>query len=217
MEQRPPFCTAKRDGSTIDSQKSWLAKDYYTQFQSDSELEKKYAGLGDYKVVLGNDDRQAGTGIATYSQGGVGAVRAVTECENNGLYKTIFTGSAAHSYLAQMWGGYDASKVSIPWFMAAAAGTSDDTGATDAATEWLGVAPLSSLIENYNAMPDNVFKLRARVEGAEHEEMQMKTDGYMTAWMLYQLQGDEEAGKALIGEDAEILSNSNWQDIEKNR
>lgn len=288
----------------IDSQKPWLAKDYYTQFQSDSELEKKYAGLGDYEVsvmavksedksigniriwypsemenryplivvvngsntaalnyepyferlasrgfvVVGNDDRQAGAGISTsltldymleqnqnsdslfyekidvqnigiagYSQGGVGAVRAVTECGNSGLYKTIFTGSAAHSYLAQMWGGYDASKVSIPWFMAAAAGTSDDTGATDAATEWLGVAPLSSLIENYNAMPDNVFKLRARVEGAEHEEMQMKTDGYMTAWMLYQLQGDEEAGKALIGEDAEILSNSNWQDIEKNR
>lgn len=288
----------------IDSQKPWLAKDYYTQFQSDSELEKKYAGLGDYEVsvmavksedksigniriwypsemenryplivvvngsntaalnyepyferlaswgfvVVGSDDRQAGTGISTsltldymleqnqnsdslfyekidvqnigiagYSQGGVGAVRAVTECGNSGLYKTIFTGSAAHSYLAQMWGGYDASKVSIPWFMTAAAGTSDDTSATDAATEWLGVAPLSSLIENYNAMPDNVFKLRARVAGAEHEEMQMKTDGYMTAWMLYQLQGDEEAGIALIGEDAEILSNSNWQDIEKNR
>lgn len=125
-------------------------------------------------VVVGNDDRQAGTGISTaltlaymleqnqnsdslfyekmdvqnigiagYSQGGVGAVRAVTECENSGLYKTIFTGSAAHSYLAKMWGGYDASKVSIPWFMTAAAGTSDDTGATDAVTEWLGVAPLS--------------------------------------------------------------------------
>ena len=291
----------------IDSQKPWLENDYYTQFQSDSELEKKYAGLGGYEVsnevvksedktirniriwypsemknsqddypmivvvngsntaalnyepyferlaswgfiVVGNDDRQSGIGISTsqtldymleqnqnsnslfyakidtknigiagYSQGGAGAIRAVTECENSGLYKTIFTGSAAHSYLAQMWGGYDASKVSIPWFMAAAAGTSDDTGATDAATEWLGVAPLSSLIENYNAMSDNVFKLRARVEGAEHEEMQMKTDGYMTAWMLYQLQGDEEAGKALIGEDAEILSNSNWQDIEKNR
>ncbi len=288
----------------IDSQKPWLAKDYYTQFQSDSELEKKYAGLGDYEVsvmavksedksigniriwypsemenryplivvvngsntaalnyepyferlaswgfvVVGNDDRQAGTGISTsltldymleqnqnsdslfyekidvqnigiagYSQGGVGAVRAVTECENSGLYKTIFTGSAAHSYLAKMWGGYDASKVSIPWFMTAAAGTSDDTGATDAVTEWLGVAPLSSLVENYDAMPDNVFKLRARVAGAEHVEMQMKTDGYMTAWMLYQLQGDEEAGKALIGKDAEILGNSNWQDIEKNR
>ena len=101
--------------------------------------------------------------------------------------------------------------------MTAAAGTSDDTGATDAATEWLGVAPLSSLVENYDAMPDNVFKLRARAAGAEHVEMQMKTDGYMTAWMLYQLQGDEEAGKAFIGENAEILGNSNWQDIEKNR
>ena len=33
-------------------------------------------------------------GIAGYSKGGVGAVRAVTECENSGLYKTIFTGSA---------------------------------------------------------------------------------------------------------------------------
>lgn len=291
----------------IDSQKLWLEKDYYTQLQPDSELEKKYAGLGAYEVsgmavkfedktigniriwypsemddrqnryplivvvngsntaalnyepyferlaswgfvVAGNDDRQTGTGISTsltldymleqnqnsdslfyekidvqnigiagYSQGGVGAVRAVTECENSGRYKTIFTGSAAHSYLARMWGGYDASKVSIPWFMTAAAGTSDDTGATDAATEWLGVAPLSSLVENYDAMPDNVFKLRARVAGAEHEEMQVKTDGYMTAWMLYQLQGDEEAGKALTGENAEILSNSNWQDVEKNR
>ena len=126
-------------------------------------------------------------------------------------------GCAAHSYLAQMWGGYDASKVSIPWFMTAAAGTSDDTGAMGADTEWLGVAPLSSLVENYDAMPDYVFKLRARVAGAEHEEMQMKTDGYMTAWMLYQLQGDEEAGKALTGENAEILRNANWQDIEKNR
>ena len=291
----------------IDSQKPWLEKDYYNQFQSDSELEKKYAGLGDYEVsnevvksedktigniriwypsemknsqddypmvvvvngsntaalnyeayferlsswgfiVVGNDDRQSGTGISTsqtldymleqdqnpdslfyekidainmgiagYSQGGAGAVRAVTEYENSGLYKTIFTGSAAHSYLAQMWGGYGASKVSIPWFMTAATGNSDDTGAADAAKEWLGVAPLSSLAENYNAMSDDVFKLRARVAGAEHEEMQRKTDGYMTAWMLYQLQGDEEVGKAFIGENAEILGSSNWQDIEKNR
>ena len=290
----------------IDFKKPWLDKNYYKQFQSDSELEKKYAGLGGYEVsskivesedktigniriwypsemknnqddypmvvvvngsntaalnyeayferlaswgfiVVGNDDRQSGIGISTsqtldymleqnqnsnslfyekidtqnigiagYSQGGAGAIRAVTECENGSLYKTIFTGSAAHSYLAQMWGGYDASKVSIPWFMTAATGTSDDTGATDVAKEWLGVAPLSSLVENYNAMSDNVFKLRARVVGAEHEEMQMKTDGYMTAWMLYHLQDDQEAGKVFLGEGAEILHNTNWQDIEKN-
>ncbi len=290
----------------IDSQKPWLENDYYTQFQSDSELEKKYAGLGNYEisskivksedktigniriwypsemenkqakyplivvtnasnmaalnyepyferlaswgfVVVGNDDRQAGTGISTsqtldyileqnqnsdsvfygkidtqnigitgYSQGGAGAIRAVTEYDNSSQYKTIFTGSAAYAYIAQMWGGYDASKVSIPWFMTGGTGTSDSKEVSDVTKEMAGIAPLSSLVENYNAASDNVFKLRARVVGAEHEEMQIKTDGYMTAWMLYHLQGDEEAGKALIGENAEILNNANWQDIEKN-
>ena len=47
--------------------------------------------------------------------------------------------------------------------------------------------------------------------------MQLRTDGYMTAWMLWQLTGDEEAAKVFVGEDAEILKNPNWQDVEKNR
>lgn len=45
---------------------------------------------------------------------------------------------------------------------------------------------------------------------------QSKTDGYMTAWMLYQLQADENAGKVFVGNDAELLYNSKWQDVEKN-
>lgn len=292
----------------IDSQKSWLEKDYYTEFQSDLVLEKKYAGFGNYNVsstvikseddtikniriwypaelenktqdysliivtnasnmaalnyeafferlaswgfvVVGNDDRQAGTGSSTsktldyilsldndqnsifynkisqknigivgYSQGGAGAIRAVTEFENSNQYKTIFTGSAAYALLAKNMGwGYDASKISIPYFMTAGTGTSDDTGVEDAEKEYGGVAPLSSLIANYEKITDDVFKLRARAVGAEHDDMQARTDGYMTAWMLYQLQGDEEAEKAFIGEDAEILTNINWQDIEKNK
>ena len=36
-------------------------------------------------------------------------------------------------------------------------------------------------------------------------------------WQMAQLQGDEEAAKALTGENAKILRNANWQDIEKNR
>lgn len=291
----------------IESQKPWLAQDYYTQFQSASEIERKYAGLGDDAVssvivksedkairniriwypselesgqsrypliivvnasnmaalnyepyferlsswgfiVVGNDDRQSGTGLSTsqtlaymleqnnhsdslffekidddnigvvgYSQGGAGAIRAVTEFEKSNQYKTIFTGSAAYAYLAQMWGGYDAAKVSIPWFMTAGTGQSDDAGVSDPTSKWAGVAPLSSLVENYNKMSDQVFKLRSRVAGAEHEDMQEKTDGYMTAWMRYHLKGEEEAGKAFIGENAEIRNNANWQDVDKNR
>lgn len=99
--------------------------------------------------------------------------------------------------------------------MTAGTASSDDTGKYSE-NDFAGVAPLFSLIDNYNEIGGSVFKLRARVSGAEHGEMQMRTDGYMTAWMLYHLQKDEEAGKAFIGENAEILSNVNWQDIEKN-
>lgn len=53
--------------------------------------------------------------------------------------------------------------------------------------------------------------------GAEHGEIFARSDGYMTAWMLYQLMGDTEAAKAFAGEDAEILHNINWQDVEKNQ
>ena len=43
--------------------------------------------------------------------------------------------------------------------------------------------------------------------------MFVRSDGYLTAWMMYQLRGDEVAVKVFIGEDAEILHNENWQDV----
>lgn len=194
-------------------------------------------------VVVGTDDPQAGTGETTsialdfvlneseiasqidrdnigiigYSQGGAGALGAATKYENSHLYKAIFTGSAAYPLLATSMGwAYDSSKISIPYFMTAATGASDDMGAADISKEFGGVAPLASLVEIYDSMTDAVLKVRARVTGAEHGEMQVRTDGYMTAWMLYHLQSDQEAGKVFLGENAEILSNPNWQDIEKN-
>lgn len=168
-------------------------------------------------VLCGKVDEER-IGVAGYSQGGAAALRAVTEFDNSGKYKAVFTGSASYPSLAKNMGWeYDITKVHIPYFMTAGTGTSDDSGAADIEQEFGGVAPLESLIANYNGMGEDVFKIRARVSGAEHWEMQMRTDGYMTAWMLYQLKGDQEAGKALVGEDAEILSNANWQDIEKNR
>ena len=285
---------------------SWFKDNYYEDFKSESELEKKYSGIGKYEVaqvkyksenkniknirvwypkelekedktyptifvvnasnvasfnlgaaykrlaswgfiVVGNDDRQSGTGesasetlnfilnadkdnvlynkvdkdnigIIGYSQGGAGALRAITEFENSKYYKTIFTGSASYSTLSKNMGwGYDMTKVNIPYFMTAGTGESDDRGLEDITNEFGGVAPLSSLIDNYNKMTNDVFKIRARVTGAEHQDMLNRTDGYMTAWMLYRLQNDSEVEKVFVGENAEILVNSNWQDIEKNK
>ena len=39
--------------------------------------------------------------------------------------------------------------------------------------------------------------------------MLCSADGYMTAWFMYYLKGETEAGKAFFGEDAEIHSNEN--------
>ena len=198
-------------------------------------------------IVVGNEDPQAGTGETTsvmldcllnlpqdhplsgrldtenigiigFSQGGAGALAAATMYDNGKMYKTIFTGSAAYPLLASNLGWkYDVSKINIPYFMAAGTGETDDKGVADITKEYAGVAPLASLIENYDVITDDVLKVRARAAGAEHEDMLARSDGYMTAWMLYQLKGDTEAASVFIGEDAEILHNSNWQDVEKNR
>lgn len=79
-----------------------------------------------------------------------------------------------------------------------------------------GIAPLLSLKENYERLPDNVVKLYARRANTDQGDMLANADGYMTAWFMSHLKGDEEAGKVFIGEDAKILDNANWQDIEKN-
>ena len=115
--------------------------------------------------------------------------------------------------------GYDVSKISIPYFMTAGTGSSDDAGNSEIHNNevFAGVAPLASLVENYDGITADVFKLRARVTGAEHQDMLHLTDGYMTAWMLYHLQDDAEAASVFVGDNAEIFTNNAWQDVEKNK
>ncbi len=69
-------------------------------------------------------------GVAGYSQGGAGAIRAVTGYGNSGAFDAIFTGSAAYRRTgAKNSGcGYDTAKVAIPYFMTAGTGTSEDSG-----------------------------------------------------------------------------------------
>ena len=291
----------------INEKKVWIPDNYYTVFESNSALEKKYAGLGEYEVkelefesekkaidkirvwypneaenrqypvivivnasntaalnlkpayarlaswgfiVVGNDDRQTGTGKTAsetldyvlnlnkdenselfgkmdeehigcvgYSQGGAGAINAVTKFENSDKFTALFTGSASYALLSKNMGwGYDVSKINIPYFMTAGTGNTDDNGGSIHDDKNLaGIAPLASLVENYDGITADVFKLRARVTDAEHQDMLHLTDGYMTAWMLYHLQGDTEAASVFVGENADILTNNGWQDVEKNK
>lgn len=191
------------DGQTGNGKTASLTLDFMLNIPDDSAL----SGKIDFDSM----------GIIGYSQGGAGAICAVANYENGARYKAMFTGSAAYPTLAKNMGWeYDASRVTIPYFMAAGTGKSDDSGA-DPEKSYGGVSPLSSLIANYDSIGEDVQKVRARAVGAEHEQMLMRSDGYMTAWMLYQLSGDEEAGLVFAGENAEILHNANWQDVKKNR
>lgn len=155
----------------------------------------------------------ANIGIAGHSQGGIGAVSAVTEHENGNYYKTIYTASAPHRELATAleW-IHDVSKINIPYFMTAGTLQVDAGNEKDS-----GIAPLSALQANYETLSDDIMKIYARRVNTDHGDMLANADGYMTAWFMYHLKGDEEAGRVFIGEDAEILGNADWQDIEKNR
>lgn len=153
-------------------------------------------------------------GIAGHSQGGSGTVNAVTAYENGTMYKVMYTASTPTPAIAAdlLHAPYDVTGIRIPWFMTAATGESDAGNGKDS-----GISPLWSNQDNYNAVTDDVMKVLARRSNTEHGHMLPYADGYMTAWFMYHLQGDEEAGAVFLGDNAEILTNANWQDVQKNR
>lgn len=162
-------------------------------------------------------------GIGGHSQGGVGTINAVIKQDNGSFYKAMYTASATSSFWGQEdqlgtdW-SYDVSKVNIPYFMVAGTGSFDAGTAEDiTATAGQGIAPIWSLQKNYSNIPDTVTKVMARRVNTDHGDMLTHADGYMTAWFMYWLQGDTEAGNAFFGEDAEIRTNANWQDMMSNR
>ena len=53
--------------------------------------------------------------------------------------------------------------------------------------------------------------------GKDHGDMLRYADGYMTAWFMYYLKGDEYAGGAFFGDNAEIRTNANWQDTQSSK
>lgn len=151
--------------------------------------------------------------IGGHSQGGEGTFNAVLEQENGNLYKVIFSLSPTNNNLAVAleWGydldkdspyGYDLSKVTIPTLMLAG------TGDFDAET----VIPLEELTNNFETIPSEIPKVAARRKNTEHGDMLWRSDAYVTAWLMYYMYGDEEAGKAFFGENAELSHNKYWQD-----
>lgn len=141
-------------------------------------------------------------GISGHSQGGAAVLNAITEHEHSGLYKTAVALSPTHEELAVAleW-HYDLTQIHIPLLLMAG---------TEGEFETEVVLPVDKMISMFNKLETD--KVMARKTGCEHGHMLYSADGYVTAWFMWQLQGDKEAAKAFTGDAPEILENALYQD-----
>lgn len=141
-------------------------------------------------------------GAVGHSQGGAGVFNAITEHEHSSVYKTAVSLSPTHEEQAVSLGWhYDVTKIHIPIIIFA--GTEGDF-------EMKLVIPEEKMRSMYEKL--NVPKVMARKKDCEHGEMLYSADGYVTAWFMWQLQGDEEAEKAFVGDKPELMNNELYQE-----
>lgn len=146
-------------------------------------------------------------GVVGHSQGGVGVFNAATANQNGAKIRTIVAESPTNLPLAAAldW-NYDPSAVRVPTLLLSGTGNGDENL----------VVSGEQLAEIYQTIPDSVPKMKLRRIGADHGDMLDATDGYVTAWLCWQLKGDMEAARAFVGEEAEVRSNPLYQDVESN-
>ncbi len=146
-------------------------------------------------------------GVSGHSQGGVGVINAATDMKHSDMIKAIAAASPTNMTLVKglQW-DYDPSLISAPIFLVSGTGNADENL----------VVSGQQLTDIYNSVPDTVTKVMARRSDADHGDMLTFADGYMTAWFMWLLQGDEEAAKAFIGDNAELLHNELYQDQQAN-
>ncbi len=135
-------------------------------------------------------------GISGHSQGGVAVFNAVSQQPHGELYTCAVSLSPTEWAVAMAIGlDYDPSKMSVPTLILAA--PENDVITPD------GMKGLAEAIP-----ADTVTALRP---GMDHGKMLYSADGYVTAWFMWLLQGNQEAARAFIGGDAEILTNPLYQ------
>ena len=184
------------DGSSRSGKSTSLTLDYI--FSLNKDPKSIFYGKLDTKHI----------GVTGHSQGGTGAVHAVTNFNNGSLFTSLYTASnaspptSASENRNEWW--YDTAKIRIPYFMVAATGQAD--------AKFL--APLASLMGGFDKVPGNVPAVMARRKNVDHSNTLTHADGYMTAWFRYTLMNDREARQVFAGKPPEILKNSvNWQDV----
>ncbi|WP_411342541.1 chlorophyllase/cutinase-like alpha/beta fold protein [Paenibacillus sp. WLX1005] len=181
-----------------------IGNEHNTEFagdSSDASLSYLIKANTDPSSVLYQKVDLENVGIVGHSQGGVGVFNAITVQPHAAMYKTAISISPVgeDTATALNW-SYSADKIVIPIMVVA--GTEND------------VITLEDFKKLYSHISSD--KVMGRRSNTNHPEMLYSADGYVTAWFMWQLQGDKEAAKAFNGNSAEILQNSLYQDVQIN-
>ena len=172
------------------------------------ELSIRYLRLAD--TYSSNDDESPlkghidfdNIGVTGHSQGGIGAINGITIHPNSDMVKAAVMLSSTETALASglLWDS-DSSLIHANTMMIGSTGQTDSN-----------ISPLESMQKTYDNISDEVTKVLARRNDCDHGEMLYFADGYVTAWFMWQLQGDEKAAQAFIGDSPELMNNSLYQD-----
>lgn len=165
--------------------------------KADATLDWLLKANGDENNIFYQKIDPGNIGVTGHSQGGVGVYNTINGTEHKTLYKCAAALSPTQEEVAgqMLHIPYDPSKTTIPILMLS--GTENDV-----------------------ITPDNMEKSYAKVTSpkamavrkkAAHGDMLYTADGYVTAWFMWQLQGDTEAAKAFVGDNPEILNNGLYQ------
>lgn len=159
-------------------------------------------------------------GIAGHSQGGAGAINAITKFPEGNLFKALFTISGVRQQQANSWilrCPYNPEHLKIPIMMTA---TSNPFGWDEVNPEraHLAICPLDSMHKNRDDILKNcdttVVIARVADKTKYHADNLAMSAPYMTAWFAYWLQGNQEAGKFFLGDKPELKNNPCWQDVD---
>lgn len=139
-------------------------------------------------------------GVVGHSQGGVGVINAITDTDHRNIYKAAVSLSPTNRALAHdlLW-DYDASLITIPIMLISGEGGGDDWVVTG--------EQLRDIYDDISSV-----RLMMRRKNTVHNEVLYSANGYVTAWFMWHLQGDEYAAGAFTGKNPEIMSNRLYQD-----
>ena len=141
-------------------------------------------------------------GLSGHSQGGGGVINAITNFPESVFFKCAYSASAptkpwTDTILSAL--KYECSKVKIPTMMTYEKQT-----------------PVNDMMYNFEQYDKNLKVIVGIRKNANHGDMLVAADAYMTAWFCYILLNDNIAAQAFEGPNAEMIKNElNWEHVKK--